>query len=192
MVKKKQIKRKKRKKANKKSIMFPYLKELLIASLIVFFLVIIVVSLCFKGAKIEGYGMMPTLRNNDIVIAKRTKRIKRFDLVIFKIGDKQQVRRVVGLPGERLQYKDDVLLIDGNPIDEKFIIDEINESQHGGKAFTEDFSSSSNVIPEDYYLVLGDNRLYATDSRHYGLIAKRNIIGVITTRVLPINDIKAF
>ncbi|WP_348922401.1 signal peptidase I [Enterococcus rotai] len=189
MMKKKQKKGKKR---TKKQAFFPYVKDLLIACGSVLVVLIIITAICFKGLRIEGYGMMPTLRNRDIVVAKRTKTIKRFDLVVLTIGNKQQVRRVVGLPDEIVRYQNDQLTIDGHPVDEKFIVDEINDSQRGGKAFTEDFISGSGSIPEDYYLVLGDNRSYATDSRHYGLIAKRNVIGVITMRLLPINDLKRF
>ncbi|MEI5989150.1 signal peptidase I [Enterococcus crotali] len=195
MVKKKRQKNKKRVKIKKK-VIFLYLKDLLIACGIVLFLLMMVSSFYFKGIKVEGYGMMPTLRDKDIVLAKKTKEINRFDLVVLKIGNKQQVRRVIGLADELVQYKDDVLLIDGAPVDEKFIMDEINESQHSGRSFTEDFSSGGvsglSRIPKGYYLVLGDNRPYATDSRHYGLVAERNIIGILTMRLLPANDIKAF
>ncbi|ALS01179.1 hypothetical protein ATZ33_07285 [Enterococcus silesiacus] len=196
MVKKKLQKNKKRVKIKKKEVVFPYLKDLLVACGIVLFLLMIASSFYFKGIKIDGYGMMPTLRDKDIVVAKKTKAIKRFDIVVLKIGNKQQVRRVIGLSDELVQYKDDVLIIDGTPIDEKFIINGINESQYSGKSFTEDFSSGGvsglSRIPKGYYLVLGDNRPYATDSRHYGLVAERNIIGIIMMRLLPVNDIKAY
>ena len=60
---------------------------------------------------------------------------------------------------------------------------------------TEDFSLSSlgyNIIPEDYYLVLGDNRSDSLDSRDpkVGLVPKKNIIGQVRLRIWPLNKIK--
>lgn len=174
----------------------PYLKDFLIACLCLLFLLVIVSLTQFKGTRVQSYAMMPTLHNGDLVVAKRTKQPARFDLIVFKIGEKQQVRRVIGLPDETIQYNQDILLVNGKPVDEKFIVDEINESQYNGKNYTENFFSGelngSKTIPKGYCLVLGDNRPYATDSRHYGLIATRNIIGVIKLRLLPVNDLTSF
>lgn len=145
---------------------------------------------------IDGYGMVPTLRNEDVVIIQKTQQLKRFDLVLFKRGDDTQVRRAIGLPGEMIQYKEDILYVDGQKVDEKFIIDEINESQQAGKSFTDDFSIadmiSRQTIPEGKYLLLGDNRPYATDSRHYGLIDKEMIVGVVIMRILPLEHLQAY
>ncbi|ALS00017.1 hypothetical protein ATZ33_01050 [Enterococcus silesiacus] len=183
-------------KKNKKTTNSSYTKDLLIACLCVLLLLLIVSLIRFKGTRVQGYAMMPALHNGDLVVAKRTKQPKRFDLIVFKIGEKQQVRRVIGLPDETIQYNKDLLLVNGKPVDEKFIVDEINESQYNGKNYTENFFSGelngSKTIPKGYCLVLGDNRPYATDSRHYGLIATRNIIGVIKIRLLPVNDLTGF
>ncbi|MEI5991627.1 signal peptidase I [Enterococcus termitis] len=183
-------------KKNKKTTDCPYIKDFFIACFCVLLLLSIVILIQFKGTRIHGYAMIPTLHNGDLVVAKKTKQPKRFDLIVFKIGEKQQVRRVIGLADETIQYNDDILLVNGEPVDEKFIVDEINESQYNGKNYTENFFSGelngSKIIPKGYCLVLGDNRPYATDSRHYGLIATRNIIGVIKLKLLPVNDLTRF
>ncbi|MFD1901106.1 signal peptidase I [Enterococcus termitis] len=128
--------------------------------------------------------MIPTLRNGDILLVQKNNEFQRFDLAVFvNEKNKTQVRRIIGLPGEKIAYKEDILYVNDQPIDEKFIVDEVNESQRNGKNFTEDFTSedltSTKIIPDGYYLVLGDNRSYATDSRVYGLISLENMIGKI-------------
>ncbi|MBO0422745.1 signal peptidase I [Enterococcus plantarum] len=174
-----------------------YLKEFIFAISLGVVLVIFICSFFLTIMMVHGFSMIPTLREKDQVLVQKTTDLKRFDLVVFKSGNGYtQIRRVIGLPEEKISYTNDTLFVNDQPIDEKFIIDEINESQRNGKNFTEDFTNwtltSASVIPERYYLVLGDNRPYATDSRHYGLIAKENVIGKVTMQLLPFDDFKVF
>lgn len=152
--------------------------------------------LFFRVEKIQGYSMMPTLTDGDTVFIQKSKDVKRMDIVLFQRGQVQQVRRVIGLPGERIYYKDDVLYIDGEIVNEKFIINEINEAQKNGGQYTEDFQllaiSESQVIPENRYLVLADNREYGSDSREYGLITSEQIIGIVKARLLPLDVLTGF
>lgn len=142
---------------------------------------------------VHGYSMVPALRERDKVLIKKNSTFRRFDLAAYTVGDGEpQIRRIIGLPGETIQYTQDTLFVNEQPVDEKFLVDEINESQKNGRDYTEDFEQQPVVIPEGYYFVLGDNRPYATDSRHYGLIAKNRFIGKVTTQLFPFNEIKAF
>lgn len=152
--------------------------------------------LFFRIEKIQGYSMMPTLTDGNTVFIRKSTDMKRMDMVLFQRGQVQQVRRVIGLPGERIYYKDDVLYVDGEIVDEKFIINENNEAQKNGGQYTEDFQllaiSESQVIPEDRYLVLADNREYGSDSREYGLITGDQIIGIVKARLLPLDALTGF
>ncbi|WP_207695264.1 signal peptidase I [Enterococcus sp. DIV0212c] len=183
-------------KKRKKNLYFIYLKELCLACLCSLLLVIVVSLFFFRWTKVAGYSMRPTLYDQDVVIIKKTKTVKRFDLILFDLGMKQQIRRVIGLPGEKIRYQEDTLYVNNEPIDEKFLVDEVNETQRNGRNYTEDFFSGNDegarIIPEGFYLVLGDNRPYATDSRHYGLLATKNVIGRVTVKIFPINDIQVF
>lgn len=156
----------------------------------------IISSLFFKLVKVTDFSMVPTLQNKEVLLVKKSTDITRFDLVLFRRGENNQVRRVVGLPGEHVQYTGDSLYIDGELVDEKFIIDEINEAQRNGRQYTMDFQlediSKVSVIPKNSYLVLGDNRDYGYDSRDYGLITEEQLIGVVSMRVLPLNELRAF
>lgn len=196
---KKKIKKKNRnKKVNKfKRNKFVFsIKDFFISFVIAIILGIGILFFFFGFTKVKGYSMAPTIGSGDVVVFQKNKVIKRFDLVVIDRGGSKQVRRVVGLPGEEVNYKTDDLYIDDKPIDEKFIIDEINETEKNGGQYTEDFSilsliKSSN-IPNNKYLVLGDNRPYATDSRSYGLIDNKSIVGVVVMRILPISKLEIF
>ncbi|MCB5952572.1 signal peptidase I [Enterococcus sp. BWT-B8] len=159
-------------------------------------LFLFVSSLFVKITKVNGYSMMPTLQDNHTVLVQKTKAVNRFDLVLFRRGETQQVRRIIGLPEEQIKYSEDFLYVNGEVVDEKFIIDEINEAQKNGGQYTADFDqydiSREAVIPKNCYLVLGDNREYGYDSRDYGLIDREQVIGVVRMRLLPLNDLTAF
>lgn len=151
-------------------------------------------SLFFKIVTVQGYSMMPTLRDSNTVIMRKTTQVKRFDIVYFQQGKTQQIRRIIGLPGETIDYKEDTLFVNGTMVEEKFIIDAINQSQKNGGQYTKDFSLfetlGKRTIPEGYYLVLADNRSYGSDSRQYGLINQEQLIGILRTVILPINDLQ--
>lgn len=166
--------------------------EIVLAACVGILLTAAVGSFFFKLVTVQGFGMIPTLRNEDVVLVQRNTRADRFELIAFSGRNKEtQVRRIIGLPGEKVVYQGDVLFVDDVPIDEKFLVDEINDSQKGGRNYTEDFSVQAlfetGKIPENYYLVLGDNRPYATDSRHYGLISEEQLVGVVKMKVFSLN-----
>ncbi len=160
------------------------LRDIILTTVFTIFLSLVISSIFFKVTTVQGHSMIPNLRDGDILLIKKRTDLRRFDLVTFmNQKNNVQARRLIGLPGEKIVYKEDTLYVDDQPVDEKFIVDEVNESQRNGKNFTEDFTSedltSTKTIPEGYYLVLGDNRPYAADSRVYGLISAENMIGKV-------------
>ena len=134
--------------------------------------------------------MQPTLNEADVLILNKFHYylfdVKRNDVVSLKYdGSKYLIKRVIGLPGESIYYKDNILYINGNPYKEN-IVDGL---------VTEDFNLKQigyDVIPEDMYLVLGDNRGNSLDSRNkeVGLIKKEDIIGKVFIRIWPLNGFK--
>lgn len=189
----------KRKLVRAKRLPFRFFSEmtLLLLVLCVFLLFLMGTSSFFYSIKqVNGYGMMPSLRNKDVLVVKRQSELKRFDTVIINKGLEGEFRRIIGLPGEQISYKDDRLFVDGQPVDEKFIVDKVNENQAKGKQFTEDMClvsmGQANEIPKECYLVLGDNRPYTTDSRDYGLVRKQAIGGKVTARIWPLEAAERF
>lgn len=188
--KKKRKKARKKKHKQKKQQLKSLILELLLAGLSGLIVPIIILFMFFTLEEVSGFGMVPTMRAGEITLVKKTKDFKRFDVIVFSsAGKKSQVRRVIGLPGDKIRYEKDTLFVNDEPITEKFIVDEINDSQKNGKDFTENFSSGSEVIPKNSYLVLGDNRPYATDSRHYGLIHEKDVIGKARMKLINFEKI---
>lgn len=159
---------------------------------IIFIVVILVIAVYVVGLQqIVGPSMTPTLRNGDIVIldklSYRFSKIKRDDIVALYYADtKFLVKRVVGLPGETVEFKDNKLYINGKYYEEKYLGDDI---------VTDNFSLEElnyTTIPDDMYLVLGDNRGDSMDSRDsdVGLISKKDIYGKVRFKIWPINEFK--
>ncbi|HCM88372.1 MULTISPECIES: signal peptidase I [Vagococcus] len=184
-----QLKRKKYRKIN------PLVFDILIGIFTTLILFFIVGSFFFSIDKVRDNSMYPLMRNGDkAFISKNTKSINRFDIVAFESGNHIEYRRVIGLPGEMVKYADDYLTIDDQKIDEKFIMDQINEYGKKGEIYTQSHQGENGFqtkkIPKDFYLVLGDNRPYATDSRQYGLIAADRMKGKVNYLLFPIRILK--
>ena len=111
--------------------------------------------------------------------------IARGDVIVFEHeGLKNLVKRVIGLPGEYIEYNDNTLLVNGVGYKEPYIKNGI---------ITDNFNLKDigyEQIPEGYYLVLGDNRPDSMDSRDIGLISKEQIIGKVGLRIYPFNAFK--
>ncbi len=151
----------------------------------IYILVIVVVILfrCYVAAliKVNGTSMMDTLHNKDIMILDKIsyhfRKIKRFDIVVIDLDNEFIIKRVIGLPGEHIEYKDDTLYVNGKKIEEDFYHKK-----------TDDFSLEdldSTEVPEDCYFVLGDNRQNSMDSRIIGFIPKDKIMGLTSFTILP-------
>ena len=90
------------------------------------------------------------------------------------------IKRVIGLPGEHIEYKDDTLYVNGEVIVENF-------SKNGN---TDDFEIVENLneqtIPKNHYFVVGDNRINSEDSRIFGFVSKDEIVGKVGFRIWPL------
>ena len=158
--------------------------------IIVIVVVLIIVLYVVTLQQVVGPSMQPTLNEGDVLILNKFHYylfdVKRNDVVSLKYdGSKYLIKRIIGLPGESIYYKDNILYINDNPYKEN--IDD--------GLVTEDFNLKDlgyDVIPEDMYLVLGDNRGNSLDSRNkeVGLIKKEDIIGKVFIRIWPLSGFK--
>lgn len=150
------------------------LKDIMKTFLVSIVFLIILTQFFVRPFRVEGESMMPTLKNGEVgfsnIIGLKMGEISRFDVVIVYIEetDKYIVKRVIGLPGETVSYQDDILYINGHPVEESFLDSDFvrNYLYQGNDFFTADFNPI--VLDDDQYFLMGDNRPRSSDSRTYG------------------------
>lgn len=141
--------------------------------LLIILSIIIIRTFIITPVRVSGTSMDPTLTEGEILILKKyDKSFKRFDIVVLKHWDDKIIKRIIGLPGETIEYRHNTLYINGK--ETKDII----------KNGTADFSFEGK-IPEGHYFVLGDNRKNSADSRSLGLFSKEDIEGTTTFALFP-------
>lgn len=173
------------------------LKDVISYALIILAVVVIRVFI-FDPVRVDGPSMNNTLVDGEIVILNkfeyRKTDPKRYDIVVVKIVDpssnteKKIIKRIIGLPNEYIEIKDNKVYADGKLVDSSFVSKELNIS--------DDFKLDENLglkkIPGDSYFVMGDNRRDSLDSRYdeVGTIKKDQIVGRASIKIWPLNKIK--
>lgn len=154
------------------------LKEI-ISYIIVIIIVLLIKQFIITPIRVNQNSMNNTLYDKDIMIldkiSYRFKNINRFDIVVIKKDKEYLIKRVIGLPSETIEYKDNKLYINDKIVEENFNHKDTNDYILEGK------------IPENYYFVVGDNRPDSLDSRVIGLIKKDEIIGKTNLVIFPFN-----
>jgi signal peptidase I len=125
-------------------------------------------------------SMKPTILIGDRFLINRirfAKEIKRGDIIVFRspLDKTKSLKRVVGMPGEKMQISNGIVIIDYHELGEKYI-NKINPQEN----HDQDVNFSPLTVPDDSFFVLGDNRNNSRDSRHYGFIPFQNIIGRVS------------
>ena len=123
----------------------------------------------FSFYKVVGDSMNPFLLEGSLIVcSKNIDNLKRGSIIIFKnkLTDINNIKRIIGLPSEKIEIADGILLINGR-------MHEYNDS------FKLPLNISNKVkqwiLANDQYFVIGDNILNSTDSRSYGLVKKSQI-----------------
>lgn len=174
----------------KKNELWEWSKALLIA----FGLAAIIRFFFFTPIVVDGESMMPTLEDGDRMIVNKigytVGEPDRYDIVVFHAPEeKDYIKRIIGLPGDHVAYKDDQLYINGEAVAEPYL-DEYKIGISG--TLTEDFTLEERVdqstIPEGFVFVMGDNRRYSKDSRHIGLVPMDEIIGSTNFIFWPVGE----
>lgn len=142
--------------------------------------------------QVTGNSMEKTLRQGDMIVLEKYTQIKRFDVIVFKKSDgTTYIKRVVGLPGEKIAYHNDRLLVNDQPVAEPFL--KQNQKQKV-KPYTPDFTlvdvANETQIPQKNYFVLGDNRRISKDSRSFGTVEASEILGKARFVYYPLTHAK--
>lgn len=149
--------------------------------LITFVVCYLLVQFVFQPVIVHGTSMYPTLNSRQIgimlVYPIKLKQIDRFDIISSHHGDEDftYIKRVIGLPFDRVSAKDGVVYVNGEAIDEPYLDTEfVSSYEANGKHFTQDFEEV--VLQEDEYFLLGDNRPVSEDSRFIGPFSYQEMV----------------
>lgn len=157
-----------------------------IISYVAIILVVILIR-CFivTPVKVDGSSMRPTLSDGEILLLKKyDKSIDRFDIAVIKYGKSKLVKRVIGLPGERVRIS--VTKVGGNYVSRIIINGETLDEEYGiADMIDAGIASNEIVLEDDQYFVLGDNRNDSSDSRIIGPVSKKDIVGITNFRFFP-------
>lgn len=178
---------------------------LIAAPLIALFLTAFV----FQSYEVDGPSMETTLQNRDRLIVIKTGKTwsrvthktfvpKRGDIVVFnkrglyefgQANDKQLIKRVVGLPGERVVVHDGKVTVYNNQFPGGLEPDALGGY---GSAITTTPGNTDITVPAGQVFVCGDNRTNSLDSRSFGPIETKDIVGTLSLRIFPLNKLDSY
>ena len=143
----------------------------------------------FQVHEIKGASMDPNFHDSERIltdkISYRFKKPARGDVVIFRAPKDREldyVKRIIGLPGETVKIFGGSVYLNNQKLMEIYIPENIT-AQGSFLREGQDF-----LIPEDEYIVMGDNRLHSSDSREWGTVNKDDLIGKVFVRFWPASD----
>ena len=169
----------------------------------------LMITFVFQSYEVDGLSMETTLQDKDrLIIVKTGKTVaklrnndyipKRGEIIIFvkhgvaelgTVHDKQLIKRVIGLPGERVVVADGKITIYNSEHPDGFDPDE-------GQAYAESIAFTNGsvdiTVPDGHVFMAGDNRGNSLDSRNFGPVANEDIIGKLVFRLFPINKAESF
>lgn len=164
---------------NKQSKFISFIKEFFVYFLIIV-AVILIRTFLVTPIRVDGDSMNDTLKDGEILLLKKyDKSYERFEVIVFNYKDEKLIKRIIGLPGDHIVYKDNKLYINNEYVAESMI-----------DKRTYDFDLKElgfDTIPDHYYFVLGDNRINSKDSRMIGLISEKDILGTTNFVLFPFN-----
>jgi signal peptidase I len=159
-------------------------------------LALLIKAFVLQAFFIPSLSMASTLEKGDRVLVNKLSYtfgdVDRGDIVVFErpptetAGDiPDLIKRVVGLPGESIVIKDDIVYVDGRALDEPYLDDAVITSTASTPLKCSDTEPC--VVPPDYVWVMGDNRPDSKDSRFFGAIPESSIVGRSFVRIWPLD-----
>jgi signal peptidase I len=158
-----------------------------------FFLVFyLLISFIMFPARVNGTSMTPNFDDNNVIIVWKLKdNFDTGDVVFVNVTTERTrhgeddffLKRIIGTPGDVVEFRDNVLYINGSIVEEDYIEAETTDFIFDDICFIKN-TSCSGFIPSEYYFVLGDNRNNSVDSRYIGLIHKDDLFGKVIFDVM--------
>lgn len=164
-----------------------------------YFIISLFVGVIVRGfllipVPVTGNSMDQTLTQGDMILMEKFSKVKRFDVIVFQQPDGTiYIKRVIGLPGDEVRYDKDQLYINGEKVSESFLTNNRNHD-HQVSPYTTDFQLEELLgerqLPKNEYFVLGDNRRISKDSRSFGTVQSKDILGKAQAVYYPLTHIK--
>lgn len=155
-----------------------------------FLMVFLIFTYVLQVESFRGKGMAPNLKSNDSLVVWRMAKVKRLSVIAFDAqsevpGSKVHstfVKRVIGMPGDRIVSRNGQIYVNGKKLDQSFLSASQRE-QTGNwtlKSLGRQNGTSSTVVPKGKYFVLSDDRstTHAEDSRDWGYVSAKKVVGV--------------
>ncbi|WP_099221393.1 type I signal peptidase SipY [Listeria costaricensis] len=177
--------KKKEKPKTKKQQFFSWVLVIVSALLIA----LLVRAFIFAPVKVDGESMMPTYHDGQRLFIEKVTKPDRYDKIVFdapeELGNTDGsyfIKRVIGLPGDEIAFKNGELYVNGKRHDETYLADGMKTYSQPGSGdgdFTLEDITGQVTVPEGKLFVLGDNRENSTDSRIFGFIDESDVDGVV-------------
>ncbi len=154
--------------------------------------VLVIYVFLFRPFQVSGSSMYPNFHDGEHIITNliglRVSNLKLGDVVVFSAPpdpEKDFIKRVIGVPGDRISLKGGYVYLNGGKLDESPYLSSAVKTYPG--SFLRE--GEEITVPLDEYFVLGDNRPESSDSREWGFVPKKNVVGLSFLIYLPLNEI---
>jgi signal peptidase I len=146
---------------------------------------ILIITFLYQPVRVEGTSMLPRLEDRDRLFINKfvyhVAAIERGDVVVFRYPrdpEKSYIKRVIGLPGDRLRIDRGQVWLNGKRLEESYVPEEYRDTK----------SMAEMVVPEDFYFMMGDHRSISSDSREFGPVDRSLIYGKAVFVYWPTRD----
>lgn len=152
---------------------------------------VVVYMFLFRPFEVKGESMFPNFHDSEYlvtnIIGVKLSDSKLGDVIVFKAPDNPErdfIKRVIGTSGDSVSINEGKVYLNGKILDEsKYLKPDVKT--YGGSFLQE---GNEVLVPEGYFFVLGDNRSFSSDSREWGFVPRKNIIGNSIFIYWPINS----
>lgn len=149
----------------------------LIPYILIIIMIIIIRTYIITPVRVDGASMNRTLEDGDILLLYKMTEINRYDIVVLdeEYDNEIIIKRIIGLPGETVEIKDNEIYINGRVIEDEYAYGD-----------TSDYEKIT--LADDEYFILGDNRLISKDSRYFGPVKESDLMGRVVFRIWPFDS----